>query len=52
MNADFVQTYGGVDPWSYVHGGVFTMPESMQDEIAYHGYLARGWQPWAGDGAV
>lgn len=47
MNEDFVRTYGGVNPWDYVRHGKFMMPESMQDSIAYKGWRARGWEPWA-----
>lgn len=46
-NADFVRTYLGVNPWRWVRNGRWTFPEAQQDLMAYRGYQARGWQPWA-----
>lgn len=46
-NADFVLTYAHVDPWDFVSGGRFTLSRAMQDRMAYRGWQARGWEPWA-----
>lgn len=46
-DAAFVAAYDGSSAWSWVRNGRFTMPEAQQDAMAYRGYLARGWQPWA-----
>jgi hypothetical protein len=43
----FVESYDGTSAWSWVSGNRFTMPEARQDAMAYRGYQARGWQPWA-----
>lgn len=43
MNRDFWITYGG-DP-SYLHRP-FRAPVWMQNEVAYRGYLHRGYEPW------
>ena len=51
-NADFVRSYDGSNAWSWVVAGRFTMPEAQQDEMAYRGWLARGWQPWECAGLV
>lgn len=44
MDADFWTTYGG-DP-SYL-SRPFRAPVWMQNEVAYRGYLHRGYEPWA-----
>lgn len=44
MNRDFWTTYGG-DP-SYL-SSPFRAPVWMQNEVAYRGYLHRGFEPWA-----
>lgn len=43
MNADFWKTYGGL---AYARTAD-QATEAQQDEVAYRGYQARGWQPWA-----
>lgn len=45
-NAAFWRTYGG-DPRYLADRSRFTAPAWMQDAVAYRGWLARGWQPWA-----
>jgi len=44
MDQDFWTTYGG-DP-SYL-SSPFRAPVWMQNEVAYRGYLHRGFEPWA-----
>lgn len=44
MDRDFWTTYGG-DP-SYL-GSPFRAPRWLQNEVAYRGFLARGFEPWA-----
>lgn len=46
-NADFVRSYDGSSATSWVRAGRFTMPEARQDAMAFRGWFARGWQPWA-----
>jgi len=43
MDADFWSTYGG----KQFASDAADASESEQDIVAYHGYLARGWQPWS-----
>ena len=46
MNAAFWTTYGG--PARYLADrSRFTAPPLLQDQIAYRGWLARGWSPWS-----
>ena len=45
-NAAFWLTYGG--PARYLADrSRFTAPAALQDAVAYRGWLARGWSPWA-----
>ena len=45
-NAAFWLTYGG--PARYLADrSRFTAPAVIQDAVAYRGWLARGWSPWA-----
>lgn len=41
MDRDFWLTYGG-DPSLTADQA----PPWMQDQVAYRGFLARGWEPW------
>jgi hypothetical protein len=41
---DFWTTWGGTV--SYLSTRPFAAPHLMQDEVAYRGWLSRGWQPW------
>lgn len=50
-NRGFWLTYGG-DPRYFVLARVgghslFMAPKTMQDQVAYRGYLARGYEPWS-----
>lgn len=45
-NAGFWRTYGG-DSRYLSDRSRFTAPAAMQDAVAYRGWLARGWSPWA-----
>lgn len=48
MDADFWATYGGRAFASRPD----LASEYQQDLVAYHGWLARGWQPWACRSAI
>ena len=43
MDSDFWSTYGG----RQFASSPADASEGEQDIVAYHGYLARGWQPWS-----